>query len=158
MLPFPPARALAAALLTLALGGCAAWLPDADRLNVQQGNVLSSADIDRLVRGQSRARVRELIGEPVLASPFRADRWDYVYYKTEAGSYTQDGAQRLTLFFGPNGLERIVDRYDAPADPLPEAVEGPLPERRQPAAPAGGSGPGPAPGPDPGESPTPAPG
>lgn len=131
--------------LAVALGGCASWLPGADRIDVQQGNVLTDGDIAGLAPGQSRARVRELIGAPVLASPFHADRWDYVYYRTDAGG-TPD-PQRLTLIFEGDTLRRVLDRYEPPQDPLPESYGGTPPEPEQPAG-GGGGRPGPGrPGP-----------
>ncbi len=151
------ARCLALALAAAASTGCAALLPDAKKLEVQQGKVLDKADIAALERGQSRDRVRELLGDPVLARSFHADRWDYVYYRTRAGEAAEE-RQRLSLFFGDAGLERIEDRYTVPDNPMPEAPGGRLPSAERPARGGGGSptpgpsGPGPS-GPQPGPGP-----
>lgn len=131
----PPRMAAAALLLPMLLGGCAGWLPDPMRVEVQQGNVLSSADLERLEPGLPRARVRELLGEPVLSTPFHQNRWDYVYYKTEAGRGATP--ERLTLYFEGDALARVEDRYQSPEDPLPALADGPLPDVET-AAPAGG--------------------
>jgi len=151
------ARCLAFALAAAALTGCAALLPDAKKVDVQQGKVLDEADIAALERGQSRDQVREVLGDPVLADSFQDARWDYVYYRTRAGE-PADQRQRLSLFFGDAGLKRIEERYSVPDDPMPEAPGGRLPSAERPARGGGGSptpgprGPGPS-GPQPGPGP-----
>lgn len=143
-------RRIGLAGLVLALPGCAALLPDGQRIDVQQGNVLDPEAIAELEPGQSRERVRELVGEPVLDTPFHADRWDYVYFLTTQGRDAD--AQRLTLVFGPQGLESIDDQYSVPDDPVPDVPTGPLPDAERPAqtgqqGPGGGPSPSPTPGP-----------
>lgn len=115
---------LLAATVAAVAGGCASWLPSGDRMAVQQGNVLSAADLEALHPGLTRSRVRELLGTPVLNAPFHRDRWDYVYYDVEAGRAVSP--QRLTLFFEGDMLTRIVERY-TPPDPevLDEVPAGP---------------------------------
>jgi len=109
-------RRLLFTILVLALfPGCAAILPDAKRIEVQQGNVLTEKDIGQLHDGLSRDRVRELIGSPVLRAPFHGNRWDYVYYRTEAGRDVAQ-RQRLTLYFERDQVTRIVDHYQPPDD------------------------------------------
>lgn len=149
-----PIRLTGLAALVLALSGCAALLPDAQRIDVQQGNVLDPEAIAALELGQSRERVRELLGEPVVDHPFHADRWDYVYFLTKQGREAE--AQRLTLVFGPQGLESIDDQYSVPDEPVPEVPTGPLPEAERPAR-TGGQGPGPGDGPGPSPGPGPGP-
>lgn len=111
-------RFAAVACAALLGTGCAALVPDAERVDVQQGNLLSNADIRSLEPGLTRAQVRERVGAPILSSPWRADRWDYVYYRTEAGR--EPGArQRLTLYFDERDrVARVVDLYQAPEDAL----------------------------------------
>lgn len=117
-------RALLLAATVAAAAGCASWLPGGDRMDVQQGNILTADDLAALEPGLTRVRVRELLGTPVLDASFRRDRWDYLYYDVEAGRGVSP--QRLTLFFEGDTLARIVERY-APPDPdtLEEAPAGP---------------------------------
>lgn len=109
---------LLAIAVAAAATGCASWIPGGDRMDVQQGNILSAADLEELRTGLSRARVRALLGTPVLGAPFHPQRWDYLYYEVEAGR--EVSAQRLTLFFEGDTLARIVRRYEPPD---PQAVE-----------------------------------
>lgn len=115
-------RNLAAACAALVATGCAALVPGAERIQVQQGNLLSSQDIARLEEGLTRSQVSERVGVPILASPWRTDRWDYVYYRTEAGRRPQT-RQRLTLYFDERDrVERIVNQYEPPED-VPKATQ-----------------------------------
>jgi outer membrane protein assembly factor BamE len=57
--------------------------------------------------GLTRAQVRDVLGSPLLADPFHADRWDYVFTIRRQGAEPQ--------------LRRIIVRFKA--DVL-EAVEG----------------------------------
>lgn len=124
----PLIRFLPSALAIVLLSGCAALVPDAERVTIQQGNLLTGDDIAALEPGQTRARVRELIGEPILGSPFRADRWDYVYYRTRAGRAVEQ-PQRLTLYFDERDrLASVRNDYRPPGEPLPEDDARPLPE------------------------------
>ena len=128
------------ALALLLLPGCAAMVPDAERVDVQQGNLLAQADIDRLEVGQPRERVREIVGTPIMASPFRAERWDYVFFTAEAGREV-DERQRLTLYFDDSDrLSRIVDQYRTPEAPLKN--EGDIPTVDTSEQPTGGQRPG----------------
>lgn len=146
--------ALACALLLLT--GCASWLPDARRIEVQQGNVLTADDIAALEPDMSRAMVRERIGAPVLAESFSSDQWDYIYYQTEAGRETGD-IQRLSLHFEGDRLVRIRNDYEPPEAPLPDELPD-MPEENAPAPGASGGGTEPAPTPAPAPSPGPDPG
>src|SRR5678815_5423335 len=81
------ARRAAAVTLALALTGCATmdqYLPTwrsfgVYKIDVNQGNYLSQDMVDKLKVGMTQAQVRQVLGTPLIASPFRADRWDYVY-------------------------------------------------------------------------------
>lgn len=124
----PLIRFCSLALAAVILGGCAALVPDAERVEIQQGNLLSMDDIAALEQGQTRARVRELLGEPILASPFRQDRWDYVYYRVKAGREVEN-PQRLTLYFDERDrVASIQNRYQPPDEPAPKGDVQPLPD------------------------------
>ncbi len=124
----PLIRFCSLAIAAVFLGGCAFLVPDAERPGIQQGNLLSKEDIAALEEGQTRARVRELIGDPILGAPFRRDRWDYVYYRAEAGRAVEN-PQRLTLYFDEQDrIASIQNRYQPPDEPIPEGDAQPLPD------------------------------
>ncbi len=49
------------------------------RADVVQGNFISSEQVAQLRPGMSRTDVRNILGTPLVASVFHADRWDYVF-------------------------------------------------------------------------------
>ncbi len=50
------------------------------RITVVQGNFVSSEMAAKMQAGLSRAQVKALLGTPLLADMFHADRWDYLFY------------------------------------------------------------------------------
>jgi outer membrane protein assembly factor BamE len=81
----------------LGLAGCAS-LQSSDsflgvltpyRVEVVQGNVLTREQIEAVKPGMTRAQVRDLLGSPLLADAFHADRWDYVFTIKRQGAEPQ---------------------------------------------------------------------
>lgn len=138
----------------LLVTGCTGLLPSADRVEIQQGNLLTAEEIDTIERGMPRAAVRERLGRPVVGEAFNRDRWDYVYYLTEAGRETGE-VQRLSIRFEDDRVAQIDADYTPPDPPAPDDITdieedepipgGPAPDEQ----PAPGE-PAPAPSPDPG--------
>lgn len=69
-----PASTILALTLATAAAACTPHY-----VEVRQGNYLTDEVVDQVETGMSREQVRYLLGTPVAATPFRADRWDYVY-------------------------------------------------------------------------------
>jgi len=91
----------------LTISSCAEWLPDAYRMELQQGNTITRKQLDTLKIGMSKQEVHNIIGYPILADPFHNQRWDYIYRLIP-----RKGAERksrLTLYFNNNLLQRIDD-------------------------------------------------
>lgn len=92
-----PARLAAAAALAAALAGCSS-LQSSDslfgvitpyRIEVVQGNVVTSEQAAAVRPGMSRAQVRDILGSPLLTDIFHADRWDYVFTIRRQGAEPQ---------------------------------------------------------------------
>jgi outer membrane protein assembly factor BamE len=49
------------------------------KLDINQGNFLAQDQVDKLKVGQTPQQVRSILGTPLITSPFRPNRWDYVY-------------------------------------------------------------------------------
>ncbi|MDB5824779.1 MAG: outer membrane protein assembly factor BamE [Herminiimonas sp.] len=74
------------------------------RPDIQQGNFVSREMIAQLKEGMTPEQVRFVLGTPMLADMFHADRWDYVFrLKRGNGELT---SSRVTVFFKDNRLAR----------------------------------------------------
>lgn len=85
------------------------------KMDIVQGNFVSKEQAAALKPGMSRAQVRDVMGTPLLASIFHADRWDYVFTFKRQGLAPQ--ARKVTVFFKDDTLERVE------ADSLPTEAE-----------------------------------
>lgn len=85
------------------------------KIDVVQGNVVTREQLAAVKVGMPRALVRDILGTPLLASVFHADRWDYVFTLQRKGSEPQ--SRRVTLYFKGD----VLDRIDA--DELPSESE-----------------------------------
>ena len=133
-------RVVPLALAALALGGCKSLdeqLPTwrsfgVYKIDINQGNYLSQDMVDKLKVGMTQPQVKQLLGTPLVTSPFRRDRWDYVYEYTRQGQviehrnftvYFADG--KLTRWEGDKLPETVVElNQSATAKALPSNAEG----------------------------------
>jgi len=75
------------------------------RAQVVQGNFVSREQAQALQPGMVRQQVRDILGTPLVASVFHADRWDYVFSLRRQGVAPQ--SHRLTVFFDGDRLLRV---------------------------------------------------
>lgn len=59
------------------------------RVEIVQGNVVTREQADQIKPGMSRTQVRDVLGSPMLADPFHAQRWDYVFTMRRQGTEPQ---------------------------------------------------------------------
>ncbi len=85
------------------------------KIDIVQGNFVSKEQAAAVKPGMSRAQVRDILGTPLLASVFHAERWDYVFTFKRQGAEPQ--ARKVTVFFKGDVLERVE------ADALPTEAE-----------------------------------
>ena len=87
---------LFAAVVTVA--GCS-WAPTwgVYKIDVNQGNFVTQDVAEKLRVGQTKSQVRLLLGTPLVADAFHANRWDYVYRFELSGRVRDD--HRLTIQF-----------------------------------------------------------
>lgn len=78
------------------------WLPRAHKIEVQQGNLLSAAQISSVKTGMAQQEVAQLIGVPVTQSAFHPNRWDYMFTRGPAGKRV--AARRFSVFFDSAGV------------------------------------------------------
>ncbi|MBP7080103.1 MAG: outer membrane protein assembly factor BamE [Rhodocyclaceae bacterium] len=75
------------------------------KIDVRQGNFISTQTATLLKVGQSRDQVRSILGSPLVMDAFHADRWDYPYRFVTGNEILVD--RRLTVFFKDNKVVRI---------------------------------------------------
>ena len=119
MLHFSTPSAL---LIAAALAGCSS-LQTSDnflgvvtpyRVEVVQGNVVTSEQAALVKPGQNRAQVRDVLGSPLLADPFHADRWDYVFTIRRQGAAPQ--LRRVVALFKGDALDSIDTGGELPSE------------------------------------------
>ena len=119
-LSFPHALLIVAVSL---LAGCASSgfsLPkipgiEAHRMEIQQGNYVTQEMIAKLQPGMTRDQVRFVLGTPLVADAFHADRWDYMFRRQRANS-KQIEQRRIVIFFDDGRLSRIEGDVTPAAD------------------------------------------
>ncbi len=81
------------------------WVFSPYRPDIQQGNFVSQEMLDQLKVGQNRDQVKFILGSPLLADAFHADRWDYPFYLARGnGELT---TSRVSIYFKDNQVARI---------------------------------------------------
>ncbi len=83
------------------------------RIEIVQGNVVTREQAARVKPGMTRAQVRDILGTPMLADPFHADRWDYVFTLRRQGSPPQK--RSVVAFFKDDHLEQL-EASDLPTE------------------------------------------
>lgn len=78
--------------------------------DLAQGNLVTNDMASQLQPGMTRQQVLNLMGTPLLESPFDASEWDYIYRLDEA--YGGIEQRRLTLVFNGNQLANIQRHGD----------------------------------------------
>ncbi len=75
------------------------------KMDIDQGNSLSEATVNKVHEGMSMDEVKDILGEPVLANVFDKNRLDYVY--TYKPGYGAGHEKYLTLIFRNDRLQEI---------------------------------------------------
>ncbi len=89
-------------LLATVLSGCSSVprIVNEYKIDVQQGNVLTQEMVSQLKPGLTKDQVRFILGTPVLADVFHANRWDYVY-RLQKGNTGAVETRKFTAFSMP---------------------------------------------------------
>lgn len=77
------------------------------KMEINQGNLISPEMRGKLKLGMTRTQVRALLGTPLIADVFHANRWDYAYLLEQNSKLVNQ--QRMTLYFDGEQLVRIDD-------------------------------------------------
>jgi len=91
----------------MTISACASWLPDAHRLDLQQGNTIKLEQLEAIKIGMTKSEVRQIMGSPMLSDPFHSQRWDYIYRFIPNKGFERKSL--LTLYFENDELIKIDD-------------------------------------------------
>jgi outer membrane protein assembly factor BamE len=94
-------------LLAVLCASCGTALPTIKpyKLDVQQGNVVTSKMLLQLRPGMTKSQVRFIMGTPLIQDSFHGNRWDYVYQMRESGKIIE---QRRVILDFENELLKTV--------------------------------------------------
>ena len=105
-------------LVALLCTSCGTALPTIKpyKLDVQQGNVVTSKMLLQLRPGMTKSQVRFIMGTPLIQDSFHGNRWDYFYQMRESGKVKE---QRRVILDFENELLKSVrgDVIPAGSDP-----------------------------------------
>lgn len=104
---------MAVATCLVVVSACSSIKPY--KAEVVQGNFVSQEQVQALRPGMPKQVVRDILGTPLVASVFHADRWDYAFTIQRQGAEPQ--LRRFSVFFDGDRLVRIE------GDALPTEAE-----------------------------------
>jgi len=103
-------RALLLSLLLMSMTACGfIGFPGVYKINIEQGNIVTQEDVDKLEQGMTRRQVRFILGTPLIEDTFDRERWDY-HYEIMRGDrmLTQ---REFTVFFDGDRLKSVSGDY-----------------------------------------------
>ncbi len=118
----PTTAIFLALVMTLGLGllsGCAGY--GVHKIDIQQGNLVTQEQLDRVKVGMSRVDVRNALGTPLVQDVFNGNRWDYYFSNdrsTRFGPFGRDKQQyKVAVFFDGERVAK-VDGTPSPVEIL----------------------------------------
>ena len=84
------------------------------RVDIVQGNAISKEQIALVKPGLTRLQVRDVLGTPLLADPFHAERWDYLFSLRRPGTEAQRRA--VAVFFDGDRVKSVEAPNDLPSE------------------------------------------
>ena len=111
-----------ATAIALMLAACS-WVPRLGvyKLDINQGNYVTQDQVEKLKVGQTRQQVRAVLGTPMLADAFHANRWDYPYEFNRLGRTLEH--RQFTVYFVDDKVARW-EGDEMPPSPVEVARSG----------------------------------
>jgi outer membrane protein assembly factor BamE len=98
-------------LVCAALAGCGL----VHKIVVQLGNYVTQDVAARLRVGMTKAEVRQVLGTPLLADAFHANRWDYYFSNSIRGRH--EDSKLFSVFFQDDKVVSFSGGTQPPAPP-----------------------------------------
>jgi outer membrane protein assembly factor BamE len=94
-------------IISMLVSGCGSSLPTVKpfKMDIQQGNVVTSKMLLQLKPGMTKSQVRFIMGTPLVVDSFHKDRWDYFYQMRQAGKIVEQ--RRVILDFEKELLTKV---------------------------------------------------
>jgi outer membrane protein assembly factor BamE len=86
------------------------------KMDIQQGNVVTSKMLLQLKPGMTKSQVKFIMGSPLIVDSFHKNRWDYFYQMRQAGKVVEQ--RRVILDFDKELLTKVR------GDVVPEGTAG----------------------------------
>ncbi len=104
------------AALCFLVAGCS-WVPTwgVYKIDINQGNFITRDLVEKLKVGQTKSQVRIILGTPLVADAFHANRWDYVYRFESGGRVLEE--RKFTVLFQDDTLTKWGDD-ELPISPI----------------------------------------
>jgi len=83
------------------------------RIDIVQGNAITREQASRVKPGMSRLQVRDIMGTPLVADPFHAQRWDYVFSLRRPGT---DAQRRSVVVLFEGDAVKSVEATELPTE------------------------------------------
>lgn len=98
---------LVATLFCAACSNYPAYLPSIKpyKLDIQQGNYVTSKMMMQLRPDMTKSQVRFIMGTPLIADSFHANRWDYLYRMAKGGKVIEQ--RHVVMEFEDDRLKRV---------------------------------------------------
>jgi outer membrane protein assembly factor BamE len=96
-------KAITLILIGLTLSGCSFF--KLHKMDIQQGNIYTQEDVNRLHAGMSESQVRSIMGNPALTQVFTTNELAYVY--TNKPGYGELEQKRVVCVFNYGTLREI---------------------------------------------------
>jgi outer membrane protein assembly factor BamE len=102
------------------------------KIDIRQGNMVTQAMVAQLKQGQTKDQVRFILGTPLVADVFHADRWDYLYRFQPGRAQTDIEQRHIVVFFENGKLSRVAGDVQAslpastaelPSKPVSRVIE-----------------------------------
>ncbi len=93
--------------LLVFLAGCGSTIPTVKpfKMDIQQGNVVTSKMLLQLRPGMTKSQVKFIMGSPLIVDSFHKNRWDYFYQLRQAGKIVEQ--RRVILDFENELLTKV---------------------------------------------------
>jgi len=83
------------------------------RIDIVQGNAITKEQAALIKPGLSKLQVRDILGTPLVADPFHAARWDYIFTLRRPGAELQ---RRSVVVLFDGDVVKLLEAPDLPSE------------------------------------------